>query len=76
MSAEQATALIVALTGLVGAIGLLMRQIGELRRDLNGRLEQLLESTSAAAHKQGELAGRDFARRAEPLADVHRVEDP
>jgi hypothetical protein len=76
VSAEQATALIVALTGLLGSIGLLMRQIGALRRDLNGRLEQLLETTSTAARKQGELAGRDFASRQPELVDVQRVDNP
>lgn len=58
---EQATALVVALTGLVAAVGAILVQIRSLRKDLNGRLTQLLDEAKTAAEKRGELAGRDFA---------------
>jgi len=48
----------VAVTGLLGALGIVIRQIGELRKDLNGRLTELVRVTSMAAAKQGEMAGR------------------
>lgn len=64
MTPEQIVALIVALTGLMAAIGVVIRQLGELRKDLNGRLEQLLVATSEASRKQGELAGRDYVHAA------------
>lgn len=63
MTAEQATALLVALTGLVAALGAAVVQVRGLRRDLNGRVTELLSEATSAAHKHGELEGRDFMRR-------------
>jgi hypothetical protein len=63
VSAEQATALLVALTGLVGALSVLVVQLRQMRKDLNGRLTELVETTKLAATKTGELAGRDFSDR-------------
>lgn len=63
MTAEQATALLVALTGLIGAIAAVIVQIRGLRKDLNGRVTELLVESTAAAHRHGELEGRDFMRR-------------
>jgi hypothetical protein len=63
MSPEQATALIVAITGLVGALGIVLHNIAELRKDLNGRLQELIDARVEAAQKRGELAGRDFVHR-------------
>lgn len=63
MTPEQATALIVAVTGLVAAIAAATVQIRGLRRDVNGRMTQLLERSESAARKLGELEGRDFMRR-------------
>lgn len=65
MTPEQVVGLIVALTGLLAAIGVVIRRLGELRKDLNGRLEQLLAATAEASRKQGELAGRDYIHAAE-----------
>jgi len=64
VTVEQATALVVAITGLVGAVGVLVVQIRSLRKDINGRLTQLLAVAEQAARKDGELAGRDFTRQA------------
>lgn len=70
MSPEQATALIVAITGLVVALGTVYGQLRGLRRDVrshhatvDGRMVELLTLSQLAAEKQGELAGRDFATR-------------
>ena len=63
MSPEQATALIVAAAALITALGALVDQLHRLRKDLNGRLSQLVETTALASLKQGELQGRDQERR-------------
>ncbi len=76
MSAEQATALLVALTGLVGALSVLVVQLRQMRKDLNGRLTELVETTKLAASKTGELAGRDFAARSVALSAEGRTETP
>jgi len=67
MNTEQATALIVAITALVAAVGTTYAQIRSLRRDvrvshelMNGRLQDLLDVSAIAAKKQGELEGRAF----------------
>jgi hypothetical protein len=58
MTPEQGTALLVAATGLIAALGVLIDQLRRLRQDLNGRLTQLVETTALAAAKEGELRGR------------------
>lgn len=72
MSPEQLVAILGGLAGVIIAMALLVQRIGELRKDLNGRLEQLLEQTRAAAQREGELAGRDWA--GSPLG--RRLGDP
>lgn len=67
MTAEQATALIVAATGLIAAIGTVIVQVRGLRRDLNGRVSQLIDVSSTAQRRLGELEGRDF---------MHRLQNP
>lgn len=68
MSIEGLTGLIVAITGLVAAIGVLVVQVKGLRRDINGRISQLLEAHGQAERKEGELAGRDFATTGTPVS--------
>lgn len=63
MSPEQLVAILVAITGVLGAVGVVLKQLLELRADVNGRLTQLLEAEAARAKKEGELAGRDYADR-------------
>ena len=63
MTVEQLVAVLGGFTALLGALALLVRQVGELRKDLNGRLEQLVQVAAMAAGKEGELVGRDFDRR-------------
>lgn len=63
MTPEQATALIVAVTGLVAALGVVAVQLRQVHTMVNGRMAELIESTRSAAAKEGELAGRDFERQ-------------
>lgn len=70
MTPEQGTALVVAITGLLGAIGLLIGQLVALRRDINGKMEELVRHASAAAEKRGELAGRDYQAQRRRRTDV------
>ncbi len=62
MTAEQATALIVAVTGLVAALGVIIAQLRQTHGLVNSRMSQLLETTQLANQKIGELRGRDFAK--------------
>lgn len=68
MSSEGIIAVLGAVTALVVAGTALVVQLRSLRKDLNGRLEQLLAVAAAAARKEGELAGRDFASRGGPAS--------
>jgi hypothetical protein len=63
LTAEQVTAVLVALAAVITALGVLLQRVHELRKDLNGRLTQLLEERATAARKDGELAGRDYERQ-------------
>jgi hypothetical protein len=62
LTIEQVTGLILAIATFLGAFATVLIQISNLRRDLNGRLEQLIHHAVEAAEKRGELAGRDFVR--------------
>lgn len=63
MTFENAIALLGALTALLGAIAIVLKQLGALRQDINGRLSELLDAATQAARKDGELAGRDYVHR-------------
>lgn len=63
MSTETVIAVIGAATALVVAITALVAQIQGLRKDLNGHVTKLVDSSAEAARKEGELAGRDFMHR-------------
>lgn len=79
MTPEQITAVLTGLAALVIAVGALLHNIAELRRDVNGRLSELLDERAAAARKEGELAGRDFAvarRRRDDNASESLHNDP
>lgn len=65
MTPEQLVAVLGAITALAVAIGAVIVQLVQLRKQVNGRLSELLERTAAASQSQGELAGRDFRRRAD-----------
>lgn len=78
MTPEQATALIVAITGLVGAIGAVFVQLRQTHRLINSRMTELLETTKLASQKTGELDGRDQerARGLEAPSAVARIGTP
>lgn len=64
MTPEQLAALIGSITALIVALGVTVTQVRGLRRDVDGRITELL-SQSALAHKRlGELEGRDFVQGA------------
>jgi hypothetical protein len=57
---EQLVAVLVAVAGVLTAVGIVIQQLAALRKDLNGRLTQLLEETRMRAMKEGELRARDY----------------
>lgn len=60
---EQVVAVLGALTALLVAATALLVQVHLLRKDLNGRVTQLLDAAGMAREKRGEMAGRDFMQR-------------
>ena len=64
MSPEQLVAVLVAFTGVLSAIGILIGQVRTLRHEINGRLSDLVEATRIASLKEGELLGRDHEKSA------------
>lgn len=70
MTPEQLTTLLVAFTGLIGAFAALLIQVNQLsakidrNHDLvNGQMSHLVTLAQLAAHKTGELEGRDFIQQ-------------
>lgn len=63
LTVEQVVAIIGALTALLVAATALLVQVHLLRKDLNGRVTQLLDAAGMAREKRGEMAGRDFMQR-------------
>jgi hypothetical protein len=63
VSPEQVVALLGALAAVLGALGIVLHNVAELRQEVNGRLQELLTSTALSAHRKGEMEGRDFMRR-------------
>lgn len=63
MTPETIIAIIGAITALIVALTAMLVQLGKLRQEVNGRLTQLISESTAAARKEGELAGRDFMHR-------------
>ena len=61
MSPEQLVAVLAGITALLVATGAVLRQVLELRREVDGRLTQLLELTRTAAVSRGDLQGRAAA---------------
>lgn len=77
MSPEQVVAILGAVAAALLAFGTVIQRISELRKDLNGRLQQLLDARADAARHEGELAGRDYVHQlyAPPIGPVHLVDD-
>lgn len=63
MTIETVVGILGAVTALVVAITALVVQLKGLRRDLNGHVTQLVNTSTAAAKREGELEGRDFMHR-------------
>lgn len=68
MTAEQFTAILVALAGLITAAAMLVGAVRGLRSELrqtthlfNGKMSELINVAVMAARKEGELAGRDYS---------------
>ena len=59
MTAEQATALIIAATGMIVAVTACFAQLRQTHALLDGRMTALLDATKLASQKTGELDGRD-----------------
>jgi hypothetical protein len=78
MTPEQFTALIVALTGLIAAVGAVWAQLRQTHKLMNGRMTELLDATKLSGQATGELLGRDFrpsSPGAVPIAG-ERIEPP
>ena len=60
MSVEELTALIVAVTGLVGALLAVLGQLRATHKLINSRMSELVEATRAGAHAQGMLDQQDI----------------
>jgi hypothetical protein len=58
VTVDQATALLVALTGLIGAIVALAVQVRAYHHAVNSRMDELLELTRASSHAAGLEEGR------------------
>ena len=63
MSPEQLTALLVALGAVLAGVAAVIAQLAQLRRQVNGRLSELLDEAHITAEHRGELKGRDYERR-------------
>ena len=71
MNLQELTALVVALTGLIGALAAILIQLRQTHALVNSRMTELLDTTKLLSQKTGELDGRDqeFSRgREAPIA--------
>jgi hypothetical protein len=59
---EQWIAILVAVGAILAGIAAVIGQLVALRQQVNGRLAELVEATRVAAHKRGELEGRDWQK--------------
>lgn len=62
MTPEALTALIVAITGLVGALGVVYVQVRATHTLVNSRMDELLNTTKLANQSIGELRGQNAER--------------
>jgi hypothetical protein len=62
------TAVVVALTGLMSAIALLVARIEALRSQLNGRLDNLVTEARVAGHAEGVLLAQELNAHLHPTA--------
>lgn len=57
MSPEQLTALIIAVTGLIAALGAVFAQLRQTHALINSRMTELIDTTKLAAQLGGQLEG-------------------
>lgn len=73
MTPEQATALIIAISGLIGALGAVFAQLRQTHGLINSRMTELIDTTKLAAQLGGQQEGmeRERARlgRVSPAAE-------
>ncbi len=62
MSPEQATALIVAVSGLIGALGVVFAQLRQTHGLINSRMTELIDTTKLAAQLGGQQEGVEQER--------------
>lgn len=62
VSIEAITALVVALTGLLGAVLAVYVQLRQTHNLLNGRMSELIDTTKLAAHLSGQQQGVEDER--------------
>lgn len=67
MTTEQLIAVMGGLTALLTAIGVLIGQVAALRHAVDGVTTELVAAREVAAEKEGELRGRDYVSRPDPL---------
>lgn len=63
MTVDQVVALIGAVTALLVALGAILAQLHQLRKDLNGRLTELVAVTAKASLAEGVIQGRRASDR-------------
>lgn len=73
---EQIAAVGGVVVSMMGAFGLLLHQVAELRKDVNGKVAQLVEAAASAARKEGELAGRDYVKPKRTRVRVAELPEP
>ena len=78
MTPEQATALIIAITGLVAALSAVWAQLRQTHKLINSRMTELIDTTRLAAQLGGQLEGvaNEQARLGATLSDEDRTEPP
>lgn len=62
MTPEQATALIVAISGLIGALGVVFAQLRQTHALINSRMTELIDTTKLAAQLGGQKEGVESER--------------
>ncbi len=78
MTPEQATALIVAISGLIGALGVVFAQLRQTHALINSRMTELIDTTKLAAQLGGQQEGveRERARLGSIPSAEARIEPP
>jgi hypothetical protein len=70
---EQATALIIAISGLIGALGAVFAQLRQTHGLINSRMTELIDTTKLAAQLSGQIEGTERERtrlgRVSPAAE-------